>query len=197
MIYDIINSEELLGRLKGINSWIEQNSSHIGNANMYEIMSCMLARNNIRLLEGDNAFLDAEIEKMISLRQASIDEFTYEVAGSERLFNAVRNGLTGSSREEMEFICKAMSVPFFINNTRKRGFDGDITMGIDAQVSRAIPEFKHDNRGEISFLADSYESASDNVREASYSVVNWVVKNSIPEIEMMTSITPVESGYGK
>ena len=69
MIYDIINSEELLGRLKGINSWIEQNSSHIGNANMYEIMSCMLARNNIRLLEGDNAFLDAEIEKMISLKQ--------------------------------------------------------------------------------------------------------------------------------
>ena len=196
MIYDIINSEELLGRLKGINGWIEENKSHIGNANMYEITSCMLARNNIRLLEGDNAFLDAEIEKMISLRSASLDEFFYEVNGSEKLFTAVRNGLVASSREEMEFICKSLSIPFFINNTRKRGFDGDVTMDINAQVSRAIPEFKHDNSGEINFLANGYENASDNVKEASYSIVNWTVNNSIPEIQMTTVIKPIE-GYSK
>lgn len=197
MIYDIISSDELLERLKEINGWIEENKSHIGNANMYEIMSCMLARNNIRLLEGDNAFLDAEVEKMISLRSDSIEEFQEDVPSSKKLFEAVRGGLTVDSREEMEFICKAESVPFFINNARRRGFDGDITMGIEAQLSRSIPEFKHDNRGEVKFLADAYEKVSDNVKESSYSLVNWTVNNSVDEIKTMTSITPIETGYSK
>ena len=197
MIYDIISSEELLGRLQGINGWIEENKSHIGNANMYEIMACMLARNNIRLLEGDNAFLDAEVERMISLRQDSIDEFQEDVPSSKRLFDAVRSGLTVDSREEMEFICKAESVPFFINNARRRGFDGDITMGIEAQLSRAIPEFKHDNVGEVKYLASAYEKASDNVKEASNGLVNWTINNSVDEIKMTTSITSIEAGYSK
>lgn len=196
MIYDIINSEELLEKLKEINNWIEENKTHIGNANMYEIMSCMIARNNIRLLEGDNAFLDAEIEKMISLRSDALDEFFYEVPGSEKLFTAVKSGLVASSREEMELICKAENVSYFINNTRKRGFDGDITMDINAQVSRTIPEFKHDNIDEIKFLSDGYEKASDNIKEVSYGLVNWSINNSIPEIQMTTVIQHVE-GYSK
>lgn len=197
MIYDIIDSEELLGRLQGINGWIEENKSHIGNANMYEIMACMIARNNIRLLEGKNELLDAEVERMIELRKDSIEEFQEDVPSSKKLFEAVRNGLTGSSREEMEYICKAESVPFFINNTRRRGFDGDITMGLEAQTSRAIPGFNHDNRGEVGFLVEKYENSSDNVKEASYPVINWTINNSIDEIKMMTSISPIETGYSK
>lgn len=197
MIYDIISSEELLGRLQGINGWIEENKSHIGNANMYEIMACMLARNNIRLLEGDNAFLDAEVERMISLRQDSIDEFQEDVPSSKRLFDAVRSGLTVDSREEMEFICKAESIPFFINNARRRGFDGDITMSIEAQLSRTISEFKHDNVGEVKYLASAYEKASDNVKEASNGLVNWTINNSVDEIKMTTLISSYETGNVK
>ena len=195
MIYDIINSDELLGRLQGINGWIEGNKNHIGNANMYEIMACMLARNNIRLLEGGNAFLDAEIEKMISLRKDSIEEFQRDVPACSKLFDAVRGGLTVDSREEMEFICKAESIPFFINNTRVRGFDGDITMSIDEQLSRTMPGYKHDNVGEVRFLANSYENASDNVKEASCELIQWVINQSVDSIKDSISITPIETGY--
>ena len=197
IIYEIIKTEELLERLKGINGWIEENKSHIGNANMYEIMACMLARNNLRLLAGDNAFLDAEVERMISLRQDSIDEFQEDVPSSKRLFDAVRSGLIVGSREEMEFICKAESIPFFINNARRRGFDGDITMGIEAQLSRTIPEFKHDNVGEVKYLASAYEKASDNVKEASNGLVNWTINNSVDEIKMTTLISSYETGNVK
>lgn len=197
-MYDIINNEELLERLRGINNWIEENQSNIGNANMYEIMSAALARNNISELGQDVAASTFEIGRMIGLRNDSIIEFLGDVPEANNLFNeVVLNGLNGTTREEMEFICKAISVPFFINNTRKRGFDGDITMPEEAQASRAIPGFKHDNRGEIEFLVRSYENASDNVREASYPIVDWVINNSIDEIKMMTSISPVETGYGK
>ena len=180
MIYDIVDSEELLERLQGINAWIEDNKSSIGNANMYEIMSCMIARNNIRLLEGTNEKLDAEVERMISLRSSSIEEFQEDVPSSKILFDAVRSGLAADSREEMDFICKSESVPFFINNARRRGFDGDITMSQDAQLSHAIPEFKH-----------------DNVKEVAYEVVNWTINNSVDEIKMDTLINPIGTGYGK
>lgn len=197
MIYDIVDSEELLERLQGINAWIEDNKSSIGNANMYEIMSCMIARNNIRLLEGTNEKLDAEVERMISLRSSSIEEFQEDVPSSKILFDAVRSGLAADSREEMDFICKSESVPFFINNARRRGFDGDITMSQDAQLSHAIPEFKHDNVEEVKFLAENYENASDNVKEVAYEVVNWTINNSVDEIKMNTLINPIETGYGK
>ena len=115
----ITNSNELLYRMKGINSWIKNNKENIGNANMYEIMSCMIARNNIRILEGEkNKLLDDEVENMISLRSDSIDEFQQDVPESKALFEAVRKGLTGNSIKEMELMCKCQSVPFFTNNTR-------------------------------------------------------------------------------
>ena len=92
MIYDILNSEELLERMKGINSWIEDNMNSKGNANMYEIMACMIARNNIRMMEGETPELDAEVEKMISLRSDSIAEFQEDVPESKIMFEAVRDG---------------------------------------------------------------------------------------------------------
>lgn len=197
-MYEIINNEELLGRLQGINNWIEENQSHIGNANMYEIMSAALARNNISELGQDVAASTFEIGRMVGYRSDSITEFLEDVPEVNNLFNeVVFNGLTGSSKEEMEFICKAISVPFFINNTRRRGFDGDITMPEEEQASCAIPGFKHDNRDEIEFLVRGYENASDNIREASYPIVNWVINNSVDEIKMVTSISPIETGYGK
>ena len=191
--YRIVDSNVLLEKLRVINGWIEGIKNNIGNANMYEIIGCMLARNNIRLLEGGNALLDAEIEKMISLRKESIEEFQRDVPASKELFEAVRAGLTVASIEEMEFICKAESVPFFINNTRIRGFDGDITMSIDEQSSRAIKEFEHDNVGEVKFLAEIYEDkVSVSVKEYIYDLVKWTIDQSIDSIKKSTSITPIK-----
>lgn len=196
MIYDIIDSEELLERISGINNWIEENKSNIGNANMYEIMSCMIARNNIRVLEGQNEDLDNEVERMISLRSDSISEFQRDVPESKELFEAVRDGLTGNSKEEMDFICKCQSVPFFINNTRKRGFDGDITMSVEDQSSRAIPTFKHDNYNEVIGMSSSYDAASDEVKAVAYSAVNWTVNNSVDELRSKITIAPVVNTDG-
>lgn len=191
MIYDIINSEDLLERIDGINNWIEENKANIGNANMYEIMSCMIARNNIRIIEGENKELDSEVERMISLRSDSIAEFQRDVPESKELFEAVRSGLTGNSREEMDFICKCQSVPFFINNTRRRGFDGDITMSVEDQSSRAIPTFKHDNYNEVIGMASSYDTASDEIKSVAYPIVNWTVNNSVDELKSKITIAPV------
>ena len=199
MIYDIMDSEELLSRIEGINNWIEENKANIGNANMYEIMSCMIARNNIRVLEGNNASLDNEVERMISLRSDSISEFQRDVPESKALFEAVRGGLTADSREEMDFMCKCQSVPFFINNTRKRGFDGDITMSVEDQSSRAIPTFKHDNYNEVIGMSSSYDAASDEVKAVAYPIVNWTVNNSVDELRSKITIEPIEdsSNYAK
>ena len=213
MLFGILDRDELLGKLQGINSWIEENKDHVGNANMYEIMACMLARNNIRMLEGGDAFLDAEIEKMIELRKNSIEEFLGNVPGCSKLFYEVRGGLTvdtidklfdarrncisAEAIEKMDFICKAESVPFFINNTRMRGFDGDITMSIDEQLSRTMPGFRHDNEGEVRFLAEQYEKASDIIKGDSYRAVKWVIDNSIDRIKDAISISPIETEYGK
>lgn len=188
----IRNSNELLYRMKGINSWIENNKENIGNANMYEIMSCMIARNNIRILEGENnELLDAEVEKMISLRSDSIDEFQQDVPESKALFEAVRKGLTGNSIKEMELMCKCQSVPFFTNNTRKRGFDGDIKMSEEEQRKRAIPTFYHDNFQEVANMASSYDEASDEVRSATFEALNWLVNNCVDELKNMIALTPV------
>ncbi len=191
MIYDIVNSTELLARMQGINNWIEGNKDSIGNANMYEIMSCMIARNNIRVLEGQNEALDAEVERMISLRSDSISEFQTDVPESKALFDAVRDGLTGNSREEMEFMCKCQSVPFFINNTRKRGFDGDITMPLEVQSSKALPGFDHDNFNEVMGMAMAYDVASDDVKANAYSVVKWTADNSVDALKNAINITPM------
>ena len=196
MIYDIIDSSELLARIEGINNWIEENRTNIGNANMFEIMSCMIARNNIRVLEGINPDLDEEIDRMISLRRESISEFQKDVPESKELFDAVRGGLTGNSREEMEFICKCQSVPFFINNARRRGFDGDITMSLEDQNSRAIPNFNHDNFSEVMGMASIYDSASEEIRKASYKAVNWTVNNSVDELKSKISIAAVVNTDG-
>ena len=196
MIYDIINSEELLGRIEGINNWIEENKESIGNANMYEIMSCMIARNNIRVLEGENPELDNAVERMISLRSDSISEFQSDVPESKALFEAVRGGLTGNSKAEMDFICKCQSVPFFINNARKRGFDGDITMSVENQSSRAIPTFKHDNYNEVMGMSSSYDTASDEVKAVAYPIINWTVNNSVDELRNNITIAPVVNTDG-
>lgn len=191
MIYEILDREELLRRMKGINGWIEGNKNSIGNANMYEIMACMIARNNIRMMEGETPELDAEVEKMISLRRDSITEFQKDVPASIPMFDAVRrDGLTGASIPEMDFICKTQSVPFFINNTRRRGFDGDITMPVEVQESKAIPNFEHDNEGEVKGMAAAYDIASDGVREASSPIVKWVVDNSVAELRRKYNVTP-------
>ena len=191
MIYDIINSGELLARMQGINNWIEGNKDSIGNANMYEIMSCMIARNNIRVLEGKNDALDAEVERMISLRSDSINEFQTDVPESKPLFDAVRGGLTGTSREEMEFMCKCQSVPFFINNTRKRGFDGDITMPVEVQASKAMPNFAHDNYNEVMGMSMAYNIASEDVKTAAYPAVSWTVNNSVEALSTRIVVEPV------
>ncbi len=190
MIYDIINSKDLLKRMREINDWIEKNKENVGNANMYEIMSCMVARNNIRIIEGEKPELDDEVERMISLRSESIREFQTDVPESKPLFDAVRAGLTGESREEMELICKCQSVPFFINNTRKRGFDGDIKMPIEKQNSLALPDFEHDNESEVNTMASSYEEASEGVRKKTYPLVLWTVERSIPDLRDTLKITP-------
>lgn len=199
MIYEILDREELLDRMKGINGWIEDNMNSIGNANMYEIMACMIARNNIRMMEGETPELDAEVEKMISLRSNSIAEFQEDVPESKIMFDAVRDGLTGASKPEMDFICKTQSVPFFINNARRRGFDGDITMSIEDQEIRAIPNFEHDNYGEIMGMTDAYDIASDGVKEASYPIVKWTVDNSVAELRGQLEVTPAvdEDSYAR
>ena len=196
MIYDIMDSEELLSRIEGINNWIEENKANIGNANMYEIMSCMIARNNIRVLEGNNDSLDNEVERMISLRSDSISEFQRDVPETKALFEAVRGGLTADSREEMDFMCKCQSVPFFINNTRKRGFDGDITMSLETQSSKAIPTFSHDNFNEVVGMASSYDTASDEIKSVAYPAVNWTVNNSVDELRSKITIAPVVNTDG-
>ena len=193
MIYDIIDSEELLARIEGINNWIEENKSNIGNANMYEIMSCMIARNNIRILEGKNEELDNEVERMITLRNDSINQFQSEVPESRALFDAVRDGLTGNSKEEMDFICKCQSVPFFINNARRRGFDGDITMELETQNSKAIPEFMHDNYNEVVGMATSYENAGDEIKKVTYQLVSWTVNNSVDELKSNITLTAISN----
>lgn len=199
MIYEIVDREELLDRMRGINSWIEDNMDSIGNANMYEIMACMIARNNIRMFEGETPELDAEIERMISLRSDSIAEFQEDVPESKIMFDAVRDGLTGASKREMDFICKTQSVPFFINNARRRGFDGDITKSVEEQESRAIPNFEHDNYGEIIGMVGTYDIASDGVKEASYPIVKWTVDNSVAELRAQLEVTPAvdEDSYSR
>ena len=52
-------SQNLLDNLIRINNWIEDNLDNIGNANMYEIMHCMLERNDIQISEGENDIINA------------------------------------------------------------------------------------------------------------------------------------------
>lgn len=182
MIFEIGDSEELLSRMRGINGWIEENQNNIGNANMYEIMACMLARNNMRALEGQDDLLDAEVERMISLRSDSISEFQEDVPDCKGLFEAVRGGLVVDKWQEMDFVCKCQSISFFINNARRRGFDGDIRMPLEVQAQRAIPDFEHNNFSEIRELITSYENLSDTVKVTVYPVVKWIVDNLVVDL---------------
>ena len=99
----------------------------------------------------------------------------------------------------MDFICKTQSVPFFINNARRRGFDGDITMPIEEQKSRAVPNFEHDNYGEVMGMAAAYNNASDGVKEASYLIVQWTVDNSVVDLRNQLEIIPAvdEDSYSR
>ena len=178
-----MNSLELKRNVDGINGWIGENQSKIGNANMYEIMDQMLKRNLLREVEGPNEELDASIERMIELRNQSITEFQSIVPESKASFEAVRNGLLVESEEEKNLLCKIQSIAFFIYNSRKRGFGGDIMMEQEDQEFLAKPDFKHDNREEVISLVNAYNKASDEVKKVAYPLCNWVVKNSIQRIQ--------------
>ena len=198
MIFEIGDSEELLARIRGINDWIDANKEIIGNANMYEIIACMLARNNIRVLEGRNDLLDAEIERMISLRSESIREFQSDVPESVGLFEAVRDGLVVDNMTEMDFVCKCQSISFFINNVRRRGTDGDIAMPLEVQERKANPGYEHSNMTEIRGLVSYYENASDEVKAATYPVARWIADNLVPELRERVELQQpmVEDSFG-
>lgn len=181
-------SQELLEDLKRINKWIEENLSTVGNANMYEIMHCMLERNEIKTTEEEIKDINDEIGKMLEFRKASIFELFICVPECEKLYNAVKDGsVTASSDEEMDFICRCESVPFYINNIRVRN-DGDIArMDEDLGVR---PDFQHDNVDEIMKMVECYNNASDKLKELTYKPLNWVINNSILKNEI--SIEPVK-----
>jgi hypothetical protein len=178
-ILRISTSDRLLERLRGINHWIEGNE---GNANMHEIMACISARNNFRIIEGKNELLDDEIKKMIKLRKNSIDEFHSAFPECKKLFDIVESGTTESTLEKMEFISRLESVPFYINDRRKNSNES---------------EYKHDNIDEVLFLADLYEQVSDDIKQASYPIVQWIINNSVDYLKNTVSITPYEEGYAK
>lgn len=200
MIYYIKDSEELLKRMQGINNWIEENVGSIGNANMFEIVSCMIARNNIRRLEGDNPALDHEVERMISLRGNSINDFQSTVPESKTLFEALRGGLVLPDEDSMDLAVKSQSISFFIDNARKRGFSGDITMPLEVQQANALPDFRHDNKSEMADLMECYDSADDRVRSIAFPLVEWAVQNSIDRIKDSIDVvapTVSEDTYNK
>ena len=181
-------SQNLLDNLIRINNWIEDNLDNIGNANMYEIMNCMLERNDIQISEGENDNINAEIDKMLDLRKVSIFELFFCVPECEKLYNAVKDGsVTASSDEEMDFICRCESVPFYINNIRVRN-DGDIAR-MDEDLG-THPDFQHDNVNEIMKMIECYNNASDKLKELTYKPLNWVINNSILKNEI--SIEPVK-----
>ena len=206
MIYYMTNSEDLLARLKGINDWIDSHKEKTGNANMYEIMACMIARNNIRAFEGqNNEALDAEIEKMLSTRKASIEDFQKKVPESKVLFDAVRNGFSvvdTANEGEMELICKCQSTAFYIYNTRRRGGEGDILMDpIDSTNPdeprnlryQPMPSYQFDNSTEAYGMLSIWDSASEEVKKLTRPTVSWIIDNSIQAIQTRVAATGIMS----
>ena len=199
-IYEITDSKMLLAEFRGITSWMIENENTVRNANMYQIMECMLARNKLHI--GPNLGrikdLNHEIEVMEIWRKQSLWEFHLYVPESDKLYEKVRKGLIAQDENEMEFICKCQSVAFYINNRRIRG-NCDMLAFAPTQTANSEPQYMHDNESELLSLARGYENASEEVKQCSYPLVNWIINNSIykDKITLSEPNTAEEShGYG-
>lgn len=185
-----IKALELLIRIQGVNNWIEGNPQ-IGNANMYEITDLALQRNDLSTMGLADESLYKEIKRMVDLRKASIFDFLTEVPECIPIYNAVINNEPATqmlSQNQHLAVCKALSVPFFIYNTRKYGMGGDML-----RVDNPQPNFEHDNFNEIySEMVSAYDGMSDELKKLVYPAINWTLQNSIPAIKDNISIEPVE-----
>ena len=185
-----IKALELLSRIYGVNNWIEGNPQ-IGNANMYEITDLALQRNDLSTMGLADESLYKEINRMVELRKASIYDFLTEVPECMPIFKAVINNDPATqmlSQNQHLAVCKALSVPFFIYNTRKYGMGGDML-----RVDNPQPNFEHDNFNEIySEMVSAYDGMSDELKKLVYPAINWTLQNSIPAIKDNISIEPVE-----
>jgi len=185
-----IKALELLSRIYGANNWIEGNPQ-IGNANMYEITDLALQRNDLSTMGLADESLYKEIKRMVDLRKASIFDFLTEVPECIPIYNAVINNEPATqmlSQNQHLAVCKALSVPFFIYNTRKYGMGGDML-----RVDNPQPNFEHDNFNEIySEMVSAYDGMSDELKKLVYPAINWTLQNSIPAIKDNISIEPVE-----
>lgn len=185
-----IKALELLSRIYGVNNWIEGNPQ-IGNANMYEITDLALQRNYLSTMGLVDESINQEINKMLDHRNASIAEFLKEVPECMPIFEAVINNEPATrmlSQNQHLAVCKALSVPFFIYNTRKYGMGGD-----RLRVDNPQPNFEHDNFNEIySEMISAYDGMSDELKKLVYPAFDWTLQNSIAPIKDNISIEPVE-----
>ncbi len=189
-----IKALELLIRIQGVNNWIEGNPQ-IGNANMYEITDLALQRNDLTVLGLSDESLDKEVEKMVKLRDVSISDFLTEVPECKPIYEAVINNSPETqmlNQKQHLAVCKALSVPFFIYNTRKYGMGGDIL-----RVDNPQPNFVHDNLNEVKDeMVSAYAEMSDELKKLVYPAFDWTLQNSLPAIKTLIeayfSIEPVE-----
>lgn len=179
--------EQLLARMQGINDWI-RNNPQICNANMYEITSCALDRNDYKALDSTDD-LDAELNTMVALRKESIDDFLEEVPECKKLYEAVINGDDSTQMlqaNQKEVVKKSLSVPFFVYNTRKYGMSGDIK-----NSDNPMPSFNHDNYNEVQEMVENYSELSDDLKELVAPAINWTLQNSVPAIKNSFTIEAV------
>ncbi len=189
-----IKALELLIKIQGVNNWIEENPQ-IGNANMYEITDLVLQRNDLTVLGLSDESLDKEVEKMVNLRDASITEFLKEVPECKPIFEAVINNSPETqmlNQKQHLAVCRALSLPFYIYNTRKYGREGDML-----RVDNPQPNFVHDSLNEVKDeMVSAYSEMSDELKKLVYPAFDWTLQNSLPTIKTLIeacfSIEPVE-----
>ena len=192
-----IKAFELFVRIREVNNWIEGKAKieKIGNANMFQITDFALQRNDLNALELADESIDDQIKRMVDLRKASILDFLTEVPECIPIYNAVINNEPATQMlnpKQHLAVCKALSVPFFIYNTRKYGMDGDML-----RVDNPQPNFVHDSLNEVKDeMASAYSEMSDELKKLVYPAFNWTLQNSLPEIKTITEayfpIEPVE-----
>ena len=190
MSNESIKTLELLSRISGVNNWIEGNSQ-TGNANMYEITDLALQRNDLAAMGLGDESISKEINRMVQLRSTSISDFLAEVPECKPIYDAVINNDPATqmlSQNQHLAVCKALSVPFFIYNTRKYGMGGDIL-----RVDNPQPNFEHDNFNEIySEMVSAYDGMPDELKKLVYPAFNWTLQNSVSAIKGNISMEPVE-----